>query len=59
MLALHNELSNQVIFSTTLKMEKPGKYGTRIDIILDIRIIIQVAVNNFCELLNSLSVNTG
>lgn len=63
-LDLYKELSNQVIFTTTLKLEELGKYDTRTDIHhIDYKehepskMLSVVYVNEFCELLSSLSIN--
>lgn len=63
-LDLYKELSNQVIFTTTLKLEELGKYDTRIDIHhIDYKdhapskMLSDAYVNEFCELLSSLSIN--
>lgn len=63
-LDLYKELSNQVIFTTTLKLEELGKYDTRTDIHhIDYKdhapskMLSEVYVNEFCELLSSLSIN--
>lgn len=63
-LDLYKELSNQVIFTTTLKLEELGKYDTRIDIHhIDYKehapskMLSEVYVDEFCELLSSLSIN--
>ena len=62
-LDLYKELSNQVIFTTTLKLEELGKYDTRTDIHhIDYKdhapskMLSDVYVNEFCELLSSLSI---
>lgn len=63
-LDLYKELPNQVIFTTTLKLEELGKYDTRTDIHhIDYKdhapskMLSEVYVNEFCELLSSLSIN--
>lgn len=63
-LNLYKELSNQVIFTTTLKLEELGKYDTRTDIHhIDYKehapskMLSEVYVDEFCELLSSLSIN--
>ena len=63
-LDLYKELSNQVIFTTTLKLEELGKYDTRTDIHhIDYKehapskMLSEVYVDEFCELLSSLSIN--
>lgn len=63
-LELYKELSNQVIFTTTLKLEELGKYDTRTDIHhIDYKehapskMLSEVYVDEFCELLSSLSIN--
>lgn len=63
-LDLYKELSNQVIFTTTLKLEELGKYDTRTDIHhIDYKdhapskMLSDAYVNEFCELLSSLSIN--
>lgn len=63
-LDLYKELPNQVIFTTTLKLEELGKYDTRTDIHhidykdhVPSKMLSEVYVNEFCELLSSLSIN--
>ena len=63
-LDLNKELSNQVIFTTTLKLEELGKYDARTDIHhIDYKehapskMLSEVYVDEFCELLSSLSIN--
>lgn len=63
-LDLYKELSNQVIFTTTLKLEELGKYDTRTDIHhIDYRdhtpskMLSEVYVDEFCELLSHLSID--
>ena len=63
-LDLYKQLSNQVIFTTTLKLEELGKYDTRTDIHhIDYKnhapskMLSEVYVEEFCELLGSLSIN--
>lgn len=63
-LNLYKELSNQVIFTTTLKLEELGKYDNRADINhIDYKdhapskMLSEVYVDEFCELLSSLSIN--
>lgn len=63
-LDLYKELPNQVIFTTTLKLEELGKYDTRTDIHhIDYKdhapskMLSEVYVNEFCERLSSLSIN--
>lgn len=63
-LDLYKELSNQVIFTTTLKLEELGKYDSRTDIHhIDYKehapskMLSEVYVDEFCELLSSLSIN--
>lgn len=63
-LDLYKELSNQVIFTTTLKLEELGKYDARTDIHhIDYKehapskMLSEVYVDEFCELLSSLSIN--
>ena len=63
-LDLYKELPNQVIFTTTLRLEELGKYDTRTDIHhIDYKdhapskMLSEVYVNEFCELLSSLSIN--
>lgn len=63
-LDLYKELSNQVIFTTTLKLEELGKYDTRTDIHhIDYKdhapskMLSEVYVDEFCELLSSLSIH--
>lgn len=63
-LDLFKELSNQVIFTTTLKLEELGKYDTRTDIHhidykehVPSKMLSKNYVDEFCALLNSLSIN--
>ena len=63
-LDLYKELSNQVIITTTLKLEELGKYDARTDIHhIDYKehapskMLSEVYVDEFCELLSSLSIN--
>lgn len=63
-LELYKELSNQVIFTTTLKLEELGKYDTRADINhIDYKehapskMLSEVYVDEFCELLSPLAIN--
>lgn len=63
-LDLYKELSNQVIFTTTLKLEELGKYDNRVDIHhIDYKdhapskMLSEVYVDEFRELLSSLSIN--
>mgnify|MGYP004696789071 FL=1 len=63
-LDLYKELPNQVIFTTTLKLEELGKYDVRTDIHhIDYKehapskMLSAVYVDEFCDLLNSLSIN--
>lgn len=62
-LDLFKELSNQVIFTTTLKLEELGKYDTRTDIHhIDYKdhapskMLSEVYVDEFCKILSSLSI---
>lgn len=61
---LYKELSNQIIFTTTLKLEELGKYDSRTDIHhIDYKehapskMLSEICVDEFCELLRSLSIN--
>lgn len=63
-LELYKELSNQVIFTTTLKLEELGKYDSRTDIHhidykehLPSKMLSEIYVDEFRELLRSLSIN--
>lgn len=63
-LNLYKGLSNQVIFTTTLKLEELGKYDARTDIHhIDYKdhapskMLSDAYVNEFCEFLSSLSIN--
>lgn len=63
-LELYKELSNQVIFTTTLKLEELGKYDSRTDLHhIDYKehapskMLSETYVDEFCELLRSLSIN--
>ena len=63
-LELYKELSNQVIFTTTLKLEELGKYDFRTDIHhidykehLPSKMLSEIYVDEFRELLRSLSIN--
>lgn len=63
-LELYNQLPNQVIFTTTLKLEELGKYDTRTDVHhIDYKnhapskMLSEVYVDEFCEILSSLSIN--
>ena len=63
-LELYKELSNQIIFTTTLKLEELGKYDSRTDIHhIDYKehapskMLSEIYVDEFCELLHSLSIN--
>ena len=62
-LDLFKELSNQVIFTTTLKLEELGKYDIRTDIHhIDYKdhapskMLSKVYVDEFCKILSSLSI---
>ena len=61
---LYKELSNQIIFTTTLKAEELGKYDLRVDIHhIDYKdhapskMLSTEYVGEFCTLLKSLSIN--
>ncbi len=63
-LELYKELSNQVIFTTTLKLEEMGKYDSRTDIHhIDYKghapskMLSEDYVDEFCKILSSLSIN--
>lgn len=63
-LELYKGLSNQVIFTTTLKLEELGKYDSRTDLHhIDYKehapskMLSETYVDEFCELLRSLSIN--
>lgn len=63
-LDLYKALPNQVIFTTTLKLEELGKYDSRTDIHhIDYKdhapskMLSTSYVDDFCELLRSLSIN--
>lgn len=60
---LYKTLSNQVIFTTTLKLEELGKYDDRTDIHhIDYKnhapsqILSSAYVDDFCELMDNLSI---